>query len=68
MTTQPQERSPVDWQNPAWTADTEALAHCLWRLIHIYRTGQVPAIRSPDPSSSFCIRRSRLVAQEPATE
>jgi hypothetical protein len=46
----------VDWRNPAWTADTEALANSLWRLIQIYKNGQAPAIRPPSaavpPSTS----------------
>ena len=62
----PNEPRAVDWQNPAWTADTEALANCLWRLIQIYKTGRAPAIRPA--SSEFCVRASAPIAQEPARE
>lgn len=65
--TQPSTQPPkVDWENPAWTADTEALATCLWRLIQIYRTGQAPAVRPP--ASGVHPRPSEVVAPEAARE
>lgn len=64
--TQPSGPDTVDWQNPAWTADTEALANCLWRLIQIYKNGKAPAIRPP--SSRFQVRQSEVVARGASRE
>ena len=54
----------VDRLNPAWTADTEALANYLWRLIRVYRRG--PALRRP--ASTFPARPSSPIAPEPDAE
>lgn len=66
MTKQPSAPEPVDWTNPAWTADTEALANCLWRLIQIYKTGHAPAIRPP--ASESCAPASGSIAPEATGE
>jgi len=58
----PRVRGPgaADRRNPAWTADTEALADYLWRLIRVYRRG--PAVRRP--ASAFPARPSSAIAPE----